>query len=123
MVTQCAIKIFNTNLLDFASNVRLRLNKNLTLTNLAIITNVSICEKWEMTFSQTFFKQVAPIGVPTSCNHNIKSHGINICNSLHCFYFLIIKNSIKKIPNLNILQSWLQNFDLMSSYYGFLSTF
>jgi hypothetical protein len=39
-------------------------------------------------------QQAAPIGiinVPTTCNHNIKSRGTNICNSFHCFYFLIRK--------------------------------
>jgi hypothetical protein len=54
-------------------------------------------EKWH--FSQTFLKQTAPIriiNVPTTCNHNIKSHGINIHNSLHYFYFLIKKFSTHK---------------------------
>ncbi len=50
-------------------------------------------------FSQTFSKQVGPIGiinVPTTYTHNIKSHGVNIYNSLHCFYFLIRKISTHK---------------------------
>ncbi len=48
--------------------------------------------KWH--FSQTLLKQAAPIriiDVPTTCNHNIKTHGTNICNLFHCFYFLIRK--------------------------------
>ncbi len=47
-------------------------------------------------FSQTFSKQAAPISVLTTYNYNTKSHGINICNALHCFYFLIRKFSTKK---------------------------
>jgi len=50
-------------------------------------------------FSLTFSKQVATIGiinVPTTCNHNIKSHGINVHNLLHYFNFLIRKFSTHK---------------------------
>ncbi len=58
--------------------------------------------KWH--FSQTFLKQATPIGiidVPTTCNHNIKSHGTNICNLFHCFYFLI-----RKFPTHKYFKFW-----------------
>jgi len=49
-VIQHVVKFFTTDPLDFISNVKLRLNRNHTLTNLAIVTNFFICERWEMTF-------------------------------------------------------------------------
>jgi len=48
-VTQHVVKFCTVDLLDFASNARLRLSKNHTFTDLAIVTNVFICERCEMT--------------------------------------------------------------------------
>jgi hypothetical protein len=49
-VTQCVVKLFIANLFDFASNAKLKFNKNCTLIDLAIVTNVSIYDRWDMTF-------------------------------------------------------------------------
>ncbi len=114
-VAECGIQFFTIDLFDFASNTRLRLSINHTLTNLKIVTNISICEKFgRWHFSQTFLKQIIPIGiinVPTTYNHNIKIHGINIHNSFHSFCFLIRKFSTYKwfkFQNTSklVLKSW-----------------
>jgi hypothetical protein len=96
----CVIKFLTTNLVDFVSNVKLRLNKNHTLTNLVIVTNISICEIWEMTFLTNILK-ASYINWDYQCpratyNHNIKIHGFNIHNSFHYFYFQIRKFSTHK---------------------------
>jgi hypothetical protein len=120
-------QILLVNLVDFVSNVKLRLNKSHTFTNLTIISNISICEIWEMTFftnvlkaSYTNWDYQCPCA---TYNHNIKIHGINIRNSFHYFYFQIKSFQYTRYSHFNILQSWLWNFDLLSSCCGLQSTF
>jgi hypothetical protein len=92
MGTQCAIKFLIVDLLDFASDVRLKLSRNHTFTNLAIVTNVSICQRWEMTFC-TNVLEASCTNWDHQCPQNIKIHGINIHNSNQYLNFLIRKFS------------------------------
>ncbi len=71
-VTQHVVKFFIADLFDFASNVRLRLNKNHIFRNLAIVTNVFICEKWEMTFLTNVLK-TSYTNWDYQCPHNLQS--------------------------------------------------
>ncbi len=69
-VTQGVINFFIIDLLDFASNAKLKLNRNHTFADLAIINNVSICEVWEMTFLTNILK-ASSTNWDYQCPHNL----------------------------------------------------